>query len=100
MRRSVKSNAGRSTETNSSPATLDDLATILRGIRDSLTSQHSELLDAETAATIAGVSRATWDRMRSAGLVPAPVTLNGGSIIRWRRSELAAWIADGCPAVS
>jgi predicted DNA-binding transcriptional regulator AlpA len=59
---------------------------------------RAELIDADTAATLIGVSRATWDRMRSAGMVPQPVKLNNGSIIRWRRAELVKWIEDGCPA--
>lgn len=79
------------------PVTLDDLARLLRGIQGTLAAAHAELLDAEAAAALVGISRASWDRMRSAGLVPAPVKLNGGTIIRWRRSELAKWIADGCP---
>jgi predicted DNA-binding transcriptional regulator AlpA len=78
------------------PATLDDLARLLRGIRATISAGQAELLDAEGAATFIGVSRATWDRMRSAGLVPAPVTLNRGSIIRWRRAALLDWIEDGC----
>jgi predicted DNA-binding transcriptional regulator AlpA len=84
--------------TQDKPATLDDLARLLRGIRATIASGHAELLDAEAAAALIGVSRATWDRMRSGGLVPAPVKLNRGSIIRWRRAELAKWIEDGCPA--
>jgi predicted DNA-binding transcriptional regulator AlpA len=79
-------------------ATLDDLARLLRGIRATISAGHAELLDAAAAADFIGVSRATWDRMRSAGLVPMPVLLNGGTIIRWRRVELAKWIEDGCPA--
>src|SRR5476651_1737264 len=79
-------------------ATLADLARLIRGIRETLSAGQAELLDADTSAALIGVSRATWDRMRSAGLVPEPVKLNGGSIIRWRRAELAKWIEDGCPA--
>ena len=78
-------------------ATLGDLLRELRRIRAHQEKPARELLSAEEAAELCGVSRPTWDRMRSARLVPAPVTMNHGNIIRWRRALLLAWIADGCP---
>jgi predicted DNA-binding transcriptional regulator AlpA len=98
--------------TQDKAATLDDVTRLLHGIKTAITAGQAELLDADAAAALIGVSRATWDRMRSAGLVPAPVKLksgatvklkNGsttvacGSIIRWRRADLAKWIEDSCP---
>jgi excisionase family DNA binding protein len=47
------------------------------------------------AAGLAGVSRATWHRLRAAGKVPPAVRL--GRAVRWRRDELVAWIEASCP---
>jgi excisionase family DNA binding protein len=47
------------------------------------------------AAALAGVSRATWHRLRSAGKLPPAVRL--GRAVRWRRDEIAGWIQSGCP---
>jgi predicted DNA-binding transcriptional regulator AlpA len=47
------------------------------------------------AAALAGVSRATWHRLRAAGKVPPAVRL--GRAVRWRRAEVVAWIGAGCP---
>lgn len=56
-----------------------------------------ELLTAQQAAEMAGVARRSWWRYCSSGRAPAPVRLGGS--VRWRRTELAAWIAAGCPRV-
>ncbi len=53
------------------------------------------LLDAEQAAWFCGMSRAAWYKRLSAGQVPRPVKI--GSLARWRKDELAAWIGVGCP---
>jgi predicted DNA-binding transcriptional regulator AlpA len=47
------------------------------------------------AAALAGVSRATWHRLRAAGKLPPSVQLNRA--VRWRRAEILAWIEGGCP---
>ena len=54
-----------------------------------------ELLSAAEAAEMAGVGKRSWWRYVSSGRAPAPVRLGGA--VRWRRSELAEWIAAGCP---
>lgn len=54
-----------------------------------------ELLSADEAATMCGCGRRTWWRLVSCGKAPGPVRLGG--VVRWRRTELAAWIAAGCP---
>jgi prophage regulatory protein len=56
-----------------------------------------ELLSATEAAEMAGVARRSWWRYVSSGRAPAPVRLGGA--VRWRRGELAEWIAAGCPRV-
>jgi excisionase family DNA binding protein len=53
------------------------------------------LLADKAAAAMAGVSRATWHRLRAAGKLPPAVRL--GRAVRWRRDELVAWIEAGCP---
>jgi len=40
--------------------------------------------------------RGVW-RMRDSGRMPAPVQI--GKLVRWRATELGAWIAAGCPDV-
>lgn len=39
--------------------------------------------------------RSLW-RLRSAGQLPAPVRLR--KAVRWRVSDIEAWLAAGCPA--
>lgn len=56
-----------------------------------------ELLTAAEAAEVAGVAKRSWWRYVSSGKAPTPVRLGGA--VRWRRSELAEWIAAGCPRV-
>src|SRR4051812_30215662 len=75
--------------------TLADLLTELRRIRQALESQAAELLDADRAAAMCGVSVATWYRLVSSGKVPRPValSLNGRSLKRWRKAELLDFIA-------
>jgi len=53
------------------------------------------LVPATEAARLAGVSRATWCRLRSSGKLPESVRL--GRSVRWRRAEVVAWIEAGCP---
>jgi prophage regulatory protein len=55
------------------------------------------LLTAKESAEMAGVAKRSWWRYVSAGKAPAPVRLGG--VVRWRKSELAEWIAAGCPRV-
>jgi predicted DNA-binding transcriptional regulator AlpA len=54
------------------------------------------LLNADQAASLCGVSSATWYRMASSGRCPAPLRLSAGCV-RWRVEELRDWIEAGCP---
>jgi len=57
--------------------------------------EDNRLMDVAAVAELLGISeRGCW-RFRDAGRMPAPVTL--GRLVRWRQSDLTAWIADGCP---
>jgi predicted DNA-binding transcriptional regulator AlpA len=57
---------------------------------------ESLLIPDTTAATLAGVSRAHWHRLRAAGKIgPPPVRL--GRKVLYRRTEVVAWIDAACP---
>jgi excisionase family DNA binding protein len=53
------------------------------------------LLDADETSDFCGWSRRTTYRLADAGRMPAPIRV--GRMTRWRRAELEAWIARGCP---
>lgn len=54
------------------------------------------LLTARAAAALCGVSLRTWRQWDASGFVPAAISI-GLRSKRWRRDELEAWIAAGCP---
>lgn len=58
---------------------------------------RAELLNVETVAGLLNCSPRHVYRLSDAGRMPRPVKL--GSLIRWNRAQLDAWIADGCPPV-
>jgi len=59
---------------------------------------NAELLDVRAvAALLGGCSVRHIYRLSDAGKLPAPVRL--GSLVRWRRSDLDAWIGEGCPPI-
>jgi len=53
------------------------------------------LVDAKTAATMAGVSRSTWLGWDASGMNPRPIRL-GGRVL-WCVADLRDWAAMGCP---
>jgi len=53
------------------------------------------LLGRKESAALTGISRASWDRLSSAGKNPMPLKL-GGRVL-WRRSDLDRWVALGLP---
>lgn len=62
-------------------------------------SQHSRsaaLLDVKQVAALLNCSQRHVFRLADAGAMPKPSKL--GTLVRWNRTELDAWIADGCPA--
>jgi excisionase family DNA binding protein len=48
------------------------------------------------AAKLAGVSRATWHRLRVAGKL-GPQAVRLGRKVLWNRAEVEAWIQAKCP---
>ena len=57
-----------------------------------------ELLEVKDVAAILSCGERTVYRHADAGRIPRPIKL-GTHLIRWRRSELFAWIDDGCPPI-
>ncbi|MCK5270690.1 MAG: helix-turn-helix domain-containing protein [Sedimentisphaerales bacterium] len=53
------------------------------------------LLDVNQVASLLNCSSRTVYRLSDAGCMPRPVKL--GSLVRWERSAIESWIADGCP---
>ena len=55
----------------------------------------AKLLDVQGVAELLNCSARHVYRLSDAGQMPAPVRL--GSLVRWPRSAIETWIADGCP---
>ena len=53
------------------------------------------LLPAQAVARQLSVSLRTLWRLRSAGRLPPPIRIGG--TVRWRVTDIDAWIAAGCP---
>ena len=51
----------------------------------------------ELAETLCISKRQVW-RLKAKGDIPKPVRI--GSSVRWRRSDILQWIAEGCPSSS
>ena len=59
----------------------------------------AELLDVRAvAAMLGGCSKRHIYRLSDAGRMPGLIKL--GSLVRWRRVDLEAWIGAGCPTQS
>ncbi|MCA9251801.1 MAG: helix-turn-helix domain-containing protein [Phycisphaerales bacterium] len=56
-----------------------------------------EMLEVKNVAALLGCSPRHVNRMSRTGRIPRPLKL--GTLVRWRRSELLAWIDDGCPTL-
>jgi len=58
----------------------------------------AELLDVRTVAVLlGGCSTRHVRRLADAGRMPKPIKL--GALVRWRRTEVQAWIDTGCPSI-
>jgi excisionase family DNA binding protein len=72
------------------PTKPPDLLT--KPIRD-----NAALLDVEQVAELLNCSARHVYRLADAGHMPPPVRL--GTLVRWRRQDLDAWLAGGCRPV-
>jgi len=52
-------------------------------------------VDANQLAEMLGLSVRTVRRLDCSGKLPRPVRIGGA--VRWRRDEIDAWLAAGCP---
>lgn len=59
--------------------------------------EGAELIDVRAVARLLSCSTRHVYRLADSGAMPRPLKL--GALIRWRRDEVTAWIARGCPAV-
>jgi len=57
-----------------------------------------ELLTTKEAAQLLNIGERSLCRYSHDGTAPVPVRING-TAVRYRRSDLLAWIAAGCPKV-
>ncbi len=56
------------------------------------------LIDRRQVGELLNLSTRTVWRLLSAGKLPKPVRI--GRSVRWSRSDLETWIANGCPEIS
>ena len=68
-------------------------------MKETETTTLPELLTLADIAKLLQVSTRTVHRYRSEGSLCEPVLL-AGRTPRWRRSDVLAWIADGCPGAA
>jgi len=60
------------------------------------TVRSSAMLDVSAVADLLSCSTRHVYRLADAGRMPRPVKL--GSLVRWSRVAVEAWIAEGCPS--
>lgn len=58
---------------------------------------QGELLRTGEVAEMIGISKRSVLRLFNDGQMPPPISV--GRMTRWRRSDIASWITDGCPVV-
>ncbi len=60
------------------------------------------LLSSRQAAALAGIPERSWWRFTHSGRAPKPIKLTPGKqgLVRFRRDEVEAWVAAGCPRVA
>lgn len=63
-----------------------------------LPATSAELIDAREVAILLSIDPRTVFRLRLRKELPQSLKFGGN--VRWRRSEIMAWIAQGCPPTS
>lgn len=64
---------------------------------DSARAVLAALLDVQAVASMLNCSTRHVRRLADAGRMPSPLKL--GALLRWRRADIEAWLADGCRPV-
>ena len=59
--------------------------------------EPSALLDVQAVAAILNCSTRHVRRLADSGKMPSPIKL--GALLRWRKTELEAWILSGCKPI-
>lgn len=59
------------------------------------TDERALLLAVEEVSQLVGISVRQVQRLKSLGQFPKEVRIGGS--VRWRRSDIVQWVADGCP---
>lgn len=59
------------------------------------TTIEPELLTTKQAAGLLSIGERSLWRASNSGQAPRPIKIGGS--VRYRKSDLLAWIADGCP---
>lgn len=59
------------------------------------TDERALLLTIEEVSRLVGLSVRQIQRLKSLGQFPKEVRIGGS--VRWRRSDVEQWVADGCP---
>ena len=67
----------------------------MQSVDSSLAKSPPSLLDVHEVAHLLGCSDRHIYRLADAGRIPSPVKL--GALVRWNRSVIELWLADGCP---
>jgi predicted DNA-binding transcriptional regulator AlpA len=73
---------------------VNNSQTVADAIRDG---QKRAMMSVDDVATEIGCCPRSVRRWADAGRMPRPIKL--GSLVRWPRSVIETWIADGCPNV-
>ena len=58
---------------------------------------EQEMVTIGDAARLCGVSSRHFRRLADSGLAPLGIRL--GRCVRWSKTALNTWMADGCPAI-
>ncbi len=67
-----------------------------RAVAPARAEPDAALLDVQQVGKLLNCSPRTVYRLADAGRMPAPVRL--GTLIRWSRAAVEAWISAGCPS--
>jgi excisionase family DNA binding protein len=64
--------------------------------REAAPRESAALLDVKDVARLLRCSARHVYRLSDSGRMPRPLKI--GALVRWRRGDLALWLAEGCPS--